>query len=118
MNNTEWYIAYFLQESPVFGKQIVRYAFEYPKVEYWGEPEEQEKMKDYFQKHHYRNDRPYSIEKADFIDGMPYSAAAIKNPIELSEELTKFPVTIELSSSPSGDTGELIPNEPPKEKEK
>lgn len=72
MTDKMMFTAYILQKSD-FGEQLLRYAFEHPIIEYWGEPEEQEKLKQYFKKHHYTHAGPLIIEQSDILDFMPYT---------------------------------------------
>lgn len=78
MSDKEIFIAYVLDETE-FGSQLLKYAFEYPITEYWGEPEEQEKLKTYFSKYHYSHDKPIYIEKSDIIDFRPYGTTPTSN---------------------------------------
>jgi hypothetical protein len=71
MNDKQIYIAYVL-DMGTWGKQLLRYAFEYPIVEYWAEPEEQIKLKAYFKEKHYSHYEPLIIEKAEILDFMPF----------------------------------------------
>jgi len=75
MSDKMIFIAFVLQESE-FGSQLLRYAFEHPIVEYYGEPEEQAKLKLYFKANHYTHKEPLIIEQADIIDYMPYVKAS------------------------------------------
>lgn len=54
------------------GSQLIRYAFDHPIIEYWGEPAEQKKLKRYFKKNHYTHDEPLAVEPAEILDYMPY----------------------------------------------
>lgn len=71
MTDKQIYIAYVLDKGD-FGQQLLRYAFEYPIIEFWGEPEEQAKLKAYFAKYHYSHEEPLIVEKSEIIDFRPY----------------------------------------------
>lgn len=75
MNDKQIYMAYVLDKGE-WGQQLLRYAFEYPIVEYWGEPEEQAKLKAHFKENHYTRQEPLIIEEAQILDFMPYTAPA------------------------------------------
>lgn len=75
MSDKMIFIAFVMQQSD-WGTQLLRYAFEHPIVEYYGEPEEQAKLKAYFKKHHYTHYEPLIVEQADFIDFTPYEREA------------------------------------------
>jgi hypothetical protein len=68
MSDKQYYTAYILDSAG----QILRYAFEYTIIEYWGEPESQAELKAYFKKNHYSRDEPISVGLSDYIDFMPY----------------------------------------------
>lgn len=72
MSDKQLYIAYVIDKFDG-GQQLLKFLFEYPIVEFWGESEEQEKMKDYFEQNHYSKERPFQIEIADFIDCLPFN---------------------------------------------
>lgn len=80
MDDKEIYIA-ILVDKGEWGQQLLRYAFQYPITEYWGEPDEQSKMKAYFKANHYSHAEPLQIEKAEIIDYMPYAVGDPKKEI-------------------------------------
>jgi hypothetical protein len=63
----------FVLDKGEWGTQLLRYAFEHPIVEFFGEPEEQEKLKAYFKENHYTHQEPLIIEGSDLLDFMPYT---------------------------------------------
>ena len=72
MTNKDIYIAVVIYETKIFGTRLLRYAFQHPIIEYYGEPEEQEKLKQYFKANHYTHETPIVIEKSELLDFMPY----------------------------------------------
>lgn len=77
MSDKMIFIAFVLQTGE-WGNRPLRYAFEHPIVEFFGEPEEQAKLKAYFKKNHYTHEEPFAIEQADILDYMPYRATKSK----------------------------------------
>lgn len=72
MNDKKIYIAIVVDKGD-WGQQLLRYAFEYPITEYWAEPSEQAKMKDYFKANHYSQAEPLQIEESEILDYLPYA---------------------------------------------
>lgn len=77
MSDKMIFIAYVLDKSEL-GTQLLRYAFEHTIIEYYAEPEEQEKLKAYFKANHYTRQKPLIVEGADILDYMPYVEPAKK----------------------------------------
>ena len=71
MSDKEIFVAFVLDAYGV-GSQLLRYEFEHPIVEYWAEPEEQEKLKDYFQQRTAIKDRPIVVEKSETLVYYPH----------------------------------------------
>lgn len=67
MSDKMIFIAYVLYDG-----QLLRYEFEHPMVEYWAEPDEQDKLKTYFKNNHYTGSTPSVIEASETLDYMPY----------------------------------------------
>lgn len=86
MSDKMIFIAYALQTSE-WGTQLLRYAFEHPIVEYYGEPEEQVKLKAYFKENHYTKAEPLIIEASEILDYMPFTIAKTTQPNPHKEQL-------------------------------
>ena len=71
MSDKQIYIAYVLDKNE-FGAQLLRYAFEYKIIEFWGETEAQTELKEYFKTHHYSREEPLIVEVSDILDFMSF----------------------------------------------
>lgn len=71
MSDKSIYVAIVVDKSPL-GQQLLRYEFEHPSIEYWAEPEEQEKLKRYFKENHYTHAEPLQVEESQTLDFMAY----------------------------------------------
>lgn len=69
----------FVMQTGEWGSQLLRYAFEHPIIEFYGEPEEQAKLKAYFKENHYTHKEPLIIEGAEILDYIPFKAPEDKD---------------------------------------
>ncbi len=72
MNDKQIYIAYVLDANEL-GTQLLRFAFEHPRVEYWAESPEQAQLKAYFKEHHYTHQEPLVVEASELVDYLPFT---------------------------------------------
>lgn len=71
MSNKEIYIAYVLLQDS-WSKQLLRYEFEHPIVEFWAEPDEQSKLEEYFRNRTGIRDGEIVIKKSDVLSFYAY----------------------------------------------
>jgi hypothetical protein len=78
MSDKQIYIAFILDKNE-FSTQLLRVAFEYKSIEFWGDPEGQAELKEYFKSNHFSHDEPLTVEPSELFDIMPY-VVYIKDP--------------------------------------
>jgi len=68
MSDKVLYSAYFIDGVG----QLMEIIFEYKILEYWGEPESQKELKDYFKANHFTKEEPISVKRSEVFDVMKF----------------------------------------------